>query len=1420
MAKSRKRRPVPQDTVGFYLTVYDDLTPVLDAAEERYDKFLRKATRVNEKVVGLTNDSLSTLGALAKSFTTLPDRAVTSYNKALGKINKSLTDIIQPVKLQFSTASTKGLADTVSNAVARALNKTKITMSPTVPAKHVGGFAPTSRSSYRKTAQPPDTKATMRVKKFATGGVVSGPAGEDKVLAALTSGEIVLPKKLSDALLKQTGGFDRLLEMLSAGVPHFASGGVAGRGTYARTGARDARGRLVSRKDARVIDMVTAAVERSVSALRPMQQNVANVAGAMDAVQKETKEDSRKGGWLNPLTYLALAHAIGSVREGVLSMYRGVSGVYEQVAKEPVDDAVTNLYQMNTLLGVGRKELRAFGGSSVKILEDVNKQTGTMGVGSISQYTESMQQLAQAGITNTKQLQSLGIATMMFSKASGVSSDAAATFASNMTINSKLTDDQTAGLFQMIDTYKKVGKFSNTTQDQMLEGLRGNINEMGTFWKDATAQQQKGIARVSVGLQAALAEGMTPESASAIMGKFTSALSGETEDKMMLSTLLNKDFAQIEKDFKSGNAAGILNDLNKVFSMGGDSTQKKMFADFVQMPAEAFGNWTNKAQDAVGALNKVNGIVIDDTKAMKALTKQAAENQTPFEAFANKFTNLVSGFEAFGVTGLDVLGVLKDMNPVWALAGVQLAGPLMSAISGVAGGLLNVGKFAISATAGLVKMTAGGIIKGVMAVARGLGGMFGFGGGGASAAVSGGTSGFLRGLAGGLAAFANPMTIAGVAVVTAALSVLALAGGKALSMFSGPIAESVGKTIVGIADAIGEVAKAGIAEVGKIVGIFMTLEPQKMLLAGAGLAAMGVGLTALGAGFTVAAAGMLTGAAGFMALAKMGVTGKSMGAQINSLAEGFQLDGRKLEVAAAGVTAAGKFILGIAAIGAGVGAMTIGALVMSGLDALVSLVGGSGGSSNGKAMEVLVRQSANMKNALEAMGAIFGGINTTQMEGLAPKVGAVGKFILGVATIGAAMGALAVGAMVMRVTDSIMGAFYGESGADSNGMSMLILAEKSEQIVATLGKLAVSFAPLETLELPALGGKLAAIGEFILGVAKVGGGMALLGVGASALAVIDSVSTFFTDRDTMGNLRSQADSMVGTINFIGGAFTHLKLDRIPAAQAGLAAAAGIIQSYAPVVSGANALTPSLLETIGNSLRVMFGGDANPIKTLGDNSGTIATAIGQIVTNFSRAEFKAIPSMQPVFDMVNTYVKTVPLLAAALRASTEFELSQSNYRLSSVGYVGNILSDFTSKAAAIKVDPAATARLQSVYDMLMLYKQIVLLAGEVSAKIVDTGAMDGWGKISAGVGEVVATANLKAIPQEMPVSKTEVNQMISAYVRGDVTASDNKTHELLQQMIALLAQQGGGKYQPAGTAPTAPVPTSPITDSLATGSKWH
>jgi hypothetical protein len=54
----------------------------------------------------------------------------------------------------------------------------------------------------------------------------------------------------------------------------------------------------------------------------------------------------------------------------------------------------------------------------------------------------------------------------------------------------------------------------------------------------------------------------------------------------------------------------------------------------------------------------------------------------------------------------------------------------------------------------------------------------------------------------------------------------------------------------------------------------------------------------------------------------------------------------------------------------------------------------------------------------------------------------------------------------------------------------------------------------------------------------------------------------------------------------------------------------------------------------------------------------------------------------------------------------------------------------------------------------------------------------------------------------------------------VTASDNKTHELLQQMIALLAQQGGGKYQPAGTAPTAPVPTSPITDSLATGSKWH
>lgn len=215
-----------------------------------------------------------------------------------------------------------------------------------------------------------------------------------------------------------------------------------------------------------------------------------------------------------------------------------------------------------------------------------------------------------------------------------------------------------------------------------------------------------------------------------------------------------------------------------------------------------------QARTAEGAENKAKA----QNELLRALKEELGVNgsiSNQSDMTIEAMTTL-SGLTEEQLLNMEQAGIAQKNNNILIEEGSALFGSLIAGAQSVGAGIG-------SATLELVKMIAQAMIfNKVMSGSFGMGNLkFGGGGGGAGAFGGGGSAGggvtnkvgsagsgvggALKGIAGGFAAFGNPQTIAGVAIITGAIIGL----GFALKL-AAPGIEAIGKAIATVIGGIGD----------------------------------------------------------------------------------------------------------------------------------------------------------------------------------------------------------------------------------------------------------------------------------------------------------------------------------------------------------------------------------------------------------------------------------------------------------------------------------------------------------------------------------------------------------------------------------------------------------------------------------------
>ena len=294
---------------------------------------------------------------------------------------------------------------------------------------------------------------------------------------------------------------------------------------------------------------------------------------------------------------------------------------------------------------------------------------------------------------------------------------------------------------------------------------------------------------------------------------------------------------------------------------------------------------------AVAALAFLNSPFFD--KTVDYITKTLLPKlKTFYDAFFGPKGGFVEGFKTlFGdvgglggvVLGLGTVTALLAANKIAKFFGPLKAGvgKLLSGIGGLAKripGIPGGGAGAAATPGGAVSKAAGGIGAKIKAAGKGLGGFI---------------SGLLKGIAGGLAAFANPAALVGLAAMAAAFLAVSAAirimspafepigklfeslGETVKSAFEGlgtfikDIGESIKKVITGIADGIGNVIDkitamqtAGTEATTKQIKELSGIPADALHAAAKGIDAMKAALDGFGGGAFSKAVGSLFGGDG------------------------------------------------------------------------------------------------------------------------------------------------------------------------------------------------------------------------------------------------------------------------------------------------------------------------------------------------------------------------------------------------------------------------------------------------------------------------------------------------------------------------------------------------------------------------------
>jgi hypothetical protein len=961
---ARTRPSFSADAIGFFLQLNDELTPALGKAASNYRKFIAQLSSLNKRGYATLGKGMDAMASLVDSFAEMPKEAVRAYDAARKALARRVKPLTQVIKLEFTPRSSRELGAAVSRAVAKAMVRVKFRLSPAMPTKRVAMFERGSlRREYRNMPQPPDFMGQFRVPRFARGGIVNGPPGTDKVLAALTTGELVVPAEATKDLLAQVGklqgqggGFVSagpmgeqysLMQSMLKALPKLQEN--IGNALDPTAGEDFARGLSIAEETLNA--MIKSADGLHADTKRRLIPVFAQMRTRIEGLKAPTVEatsllEQLFARVLSPVRFLAVQQALKSMGASWQNIKAEVGGFAAETASK-VGSFNEGMYEANRLLGLSRSDVRAFGKDYLAAADKLG-----MAVIGPEKLASTMAALVNAGYRGDIDK---GFAATIggLSKWQGMSEDALAQMSFSL---EKFVGDSQSATEIMVSAVKMAQQSFIKPAELMDQYSRIQKSPfMARVMKDVSdPAQRKGVIKGVLALTASL-DSVWAGTADDFMNTLGTALTDPSSDAY---SAIQRAFGDPEELLQQmiANPEQVLQRIGQMAQQVGSDPKLMGYMQTIfgaNMDLSNLVALEERFKEVIPKFKQLSQIKVNDPSAV--VREGLHQTESAFSSFIgylqSKFVGLVPAsvldfFDNLSVSAMHstvyLLKELKVFKLLGKITGIGGGGqtptpiltpkptPLPAPTPTVPGGIQQIGTWGQS-LASLGK-GAGTAIKDVMV-----------------------------GLAQGFAAFANLKTIGGLAVAGGALLLfmwglslvptetlwaaipfllalgpamwLAAAGIAALTSvlpaFAAALASAAVElvnplTLIGLAAltialiGIGFAVKLALTPLAEIVKSLATFSVGQLLALGPALLMLGPGLTVMGTGILALSACLLLsvpGLAAFAGLSKLfgwdgGKSGGLLATAINGIAGAFKVDEAAVSAALRGVEMSVQFMSG------------------------------------------------------------------------------------------------------------------------------------------------------------------------------------------------------------------------------------------------------------------------------------------------------------------------------------------------------------------------------------------------------------------------------------------------------------------------------------------------------------------------------
>lgn len=678
--------------IGFYLQMEDQMTPQLPGAAKAYEKFVNTLTKLNKKGFDQASGFLGTLGALVKSVEKLTSGAEVQMNLGLSKKSK------------------KSLADTVGDAVVRALSKAKLRLTASAPKNKLKMFSQdaTLRTLYKDMPQPPDMIGGFQIGKYAKGGKVGGGTSyEDSVLGMLTPGEVVVPNKLVGKLEKALDFLESAGETIGAGFGSEKDLAMYRKGLDSTAEAMQA--------------LTESTQEAGFETQQRLAPQIVQIRKRFEDLTKEVNEETAPSfkklfeKVLGPVQFLAVSEGVKGIQQGITALRSGMSSTFSTLGGQEIESGIEALNIANQYLGMSRPRLREVKTEVAALAAELDGVT-------FDELASSFATGAEQGIKNVDMLMELGKAGALMQKGMGVAKDSVIAFGFEfrgaMGQSEEALHNMLGGISALTDETSGFDINASKLFEQMTadaKTLRATLAQMD---KDAAQGLLASLNQVGAVLESSFIDG------GGIRDIFSRALTGDTEAMGQAVKLTGKSISELRDDLVRGNVTGLFDSLatnvNQIAESGGPLAVEK-FAKALGMSAKDLERFAMDQETINANFDKSAVLLRENNQGLDTLRERVSNNKTAFQGLQEMFTDAAANFTLFGVTGTEVLDFLKEFNVVSLWAAGSMLKSFVPAVFSAIGAMTGLSSASLTSTV---------TMKGAMGAVSGLGkGLLKFGAG-------------------------------------------------------------------------------------------------------------------------------------------------------------------------------------------------------------------------------------------------------------------------------------------------------------------------------------------------------------------------------------------------------------------------------------------------------------------------------------------------------------------------------------------------------------------------------------------------------------------------------------------------------------------------------------------------------------------